>query len=584
MAVAGEDGVSSEIGKLMFLTGLSETVNHMLYGILDEGRNNTVDVLSTELERDVLVETRDIVFKSSVERYKEQLLECGIQEVPIMSVKRRSGEKAAEALACDIVDLYAFGAGLVDFFPKGVLGSTSKYIEVRKQQSKNRPGEKSLDIVDVQRRLSELANITSEQSEQMKTMQQAMKDMEANYDTNIKRLESEMETLKTELGGRKQVNSVNTKQGEHTDTQPALVRNSNVTPLMPKSTAIYEQLNSSSDLSCEDSLGTKSQLTGCSQTGMSRFTATDRQQTRTERQKPEPENRGCTHDSQVVAPVVHAESRETPVKDVSPKNKVDGPKFKSLSDFPPLPKNGNDVSPDKRYADVVKTPRSSPSKRVQEGGWKLASVGRNRPNNYVSSPPVLKGVKPERTVTLYVKNIARAEQEDDDGIKVRIKSYIKTRQSIRIIQVHVVHNRFCDDTVGCKITVPFSVQDILMSPDFWPENVECREWSRRRQQQTNTWKQSDENKDEDSSGNWQSREQPRRQQHWSDSTRDGRVRRYPWDSERVYSRTERDNWMDNWDQMDDAAAGHQWEDKDKLHDWWGDDDVREHRVHYGEAY
>lgn len=42
--------------------------------------------------------------------------------------------------------------------------------------------------------------------------------------------------------------------------------------------------------------------------------------------------------------------------------------------------------------------------------------------------------------------------------------------------------------------------------------------------------------------------------------------------------------MDNWDKMDDAAAGHQWEDNDKLHDWWGDDDVREHRVHYGEAY
>lgn len=52
-----------------------------------------------ELERDILSETRDITLKHATERYWRQLNDCGIQERPELSVKRRTGEKALENLA-----------------------------------------------------------------------------------------------------------------------------------------------------------------------------------------------------------------------------------------------------------------------------------------------------------------------------------------------------------------------------------------------------------------------------------------------------------------------------------------------------
>ena len=37
--------------------------------------------------------------------------------------------------------------------------------------------------------------------------------------------------------------------------------------------------------------------------------------------------------------------------------------------------------------------------------------------------------------------------------------------------MNVVRNRYCEDSVGCKIVVPESVSDTLTSDDFWPENI-----------------------------------------------------------------------------------------------------------------
>ena len=37
--------------------------------------------------------------------------------------------------------------------------------------------------------------------------------------------------------------------------------------------------------------------------------------------------------------------------------------------------------------------------------------------------------------------------------------------------MNVVRNRYCEDSVGCKIVVRESVSDTLMSEDLWPEDI-----------------------------------------------------------------------------------------------------------------
>ena len=41
----------------------------------------------------------------------------------------------------------------------------------------------------------------------------------------------------------------------------------------------------------------------------------------------------------------------------------------------------------------------------------------------------------------------------------------------------VIHNRFDDDIVECKITVPDDEVRIVVSSSFWPDPVKCREWN-----------------------------------------------------------------------------------------------------------
>lgn len=161
------------------------------------------------------------------------------------------------------------------------------------------------------------------------------------------------------------------------------------------------------------------------------------------------------------------------------------PTSASMEDFPPLPKS-NARTPTKDYAEIVRTPRKPTNKNSAVGGepWSVVSRRKTRKRNE-SSPrqrsstsraPLasLRGNKQERTVTLYVKNIACDEEEKDDEIKARLRQYVKQRKAIRLINMQIVHNRFCQDTVGCKLTVPVSSQDVLLADDFWPVEVDER--------------------------------------------------------------------------------------------------------------
>ena len=119
---------------------MNDTVSHILYGIAKEGKSKVIETLLVDIDKEMLVESRNCLFQHVTERYKEELQQADIQEVPDLYAKRRNGEKAAETLASDCVELYLYARRMVDIFSKAILGNAGKYIEFRRpsQQKKHR--------------------------------------------------------------------------------------------------------------------------------------------------------------------------------------------------------------------------------------------------------------------------------------------------------------------------------------------------------------------------------------------------------------------------------------------------------------
>ena len=47
--------------------------------------------------------------------------------------------------------------------------------------------------------------------------------------------------------------------------------------------------------------------------------------------------------------------------------------------------------------------------------------------------------------------------------------------------VRVISNRYCEDMVGCKISVPVRQVDDALGTRIWPDDVVCRRWRKPRQ-------------------------------------------------------------------------------------------------------
>lgn len=163
--------------------------------MLRGGKKSTTDELSVELARDILGETREVLFKHATERYLKQLQNVGIKDKPDLSLKRRNGEKANASLANDVVELYVFATELEDEFPKAVIANVGKFIEFKRPTNKQNQGE--LDNVNLQRRMAEMACKSNEMTEKIKAMCQVIDSMKDNYEARIKSFEKEMGQIQT---------------------------------------------------------------------------------------------------------------------------------------------------------------------------------------------------------------------------------------------------------------------------------------------------------------------------------------------------------------------------------------------------
>ena len=113
----------------------------------------------------------------------------------------------------------------------------------------------------------------------------------------------------------------------------------------------------------------------------------------------------------------------------------------------------------------------------------------------------LTGVKREEQCYLYLKNVM-VDRDTDEEIGGNIKAFA-TSKGLRIMSHKVIRNRFVDDVVGCKITVPSSQEHLAITPGFWPTGIECRHWER----MPPNWNKRSNNKYAGRSDNWDYRDQ-----------------------------------------------------------------------------
>ena len=80
---------------------------------------------------------------------------------------------------------------------------------------------------------------------------------------------------------------------------------------------------------------------------------------------------------------------------------------------------------------------------------------------------------------LYVENIdidvGSTKREISDDVRQHV-----TQMQIKVIDAHVLFNKFRQDRCGCKITVPTRDIDIVLADDFWPQGISCRLWEERK--------------------------------------------------------------------------------------------------------
>ena len=67
--------------------------------------------------------------------------------------------------------------------------------------------------------------------------------------------------------------------------------------------------------------------------------------------------------------------------------------------------------------------------------------------------------------------------EDDRyyDISCKVKQHA-AEKGVKVMKTRIIHNRFCDYIVGCKMLVRESDKNKLLDQDIWPEGMECRLW------------------------------------------------------------------------------------------------------------
>ena len=92
---------------------------------------------------------------------------------------------------------------------------------------------------------------------------------------------------------------------------------------------------------------------------------------------------------------------------------------------------------------------------------------------HINERPLLIGRKWEKSKMLYIRNIDRGERDDDEIAKDIV--HYGQEIGIRIMSTYIIHNKWVNDVIGCKIKIPQSQIDEALDSHNWPDSVQNAE-------------------------------------------------------------------------------------------------------------
>ncbi len=524
-----------------------------------------VEAIELDIDDDCIEEAKNLVFRVAHGRYMSELENNGIHvehkaSAQTLQVKKRRGQNAKRADATDLLELYMYTEGHKKEFPRDVLTSVKNFVEMHSSSPNSSP--RTVGMQNGQRQSGvQVSNHTEwhikigELANKLRIIQEDFVKEKKAKDIVIKRLTDDIGALRTELATVKQqcdsqkvthTEHVNTAESANDSAASVLTTNSTCSstnsPARAHETAITEQSVTTEEITEQSSTNANgnAQLTDPKDSSAPAPAEPIEDIDGARAATGDNVNDNAMPSNSTEALPGHVDQKEKtedkePVrKDSTSSSSSGGGSSSSSSSSSPPPAS---------YSEALQIP----------GDWNLAVNKRQkkkllrqtrqkedtrvRPNSTPQSKQTptankLQGRRPVAGVQLYLEHLNRGDNDTEETITKMVRQYARSKQ-LRIMSARVVLNRVCDDMVGCRISVPLSQVDTALSPDFWPEDVNCRKWENkpRRRMQARDQRQT---RSADDSGNTERRRYrdysrdrglgQREQRPYRDNSRDGRQR------------------------------------------------------------
>ena len=82
----------------------------------------------------------------------------------------------------------------------------------------------------------------------------------------------------------------------------------------------------------------------------------------------------------------------------------------------------------------------------------------------------LTGVRKEESVDMYIQNISRKRGESLKEISDKVRVYCN-KKGVRVMNARTITNKYCEDSVRVKLTIPLRQFDDAIGTRMWPDEL-----------------------------------------------------------------------------------------------------------------
>ena len=521
---------------------LHGAVRQILRGVFSRPKSDVIEEIVTEISSEVIEHSREILFDIAKGVYMDQLEAAGLQKgtVKLELKHRRQGNNNAKevAEARDIVDMVLYTCKCTVNFPRDVLNSNSTYIDVENRSKANsenngQQGEKPPSSEELVTLVYGLMDRCTKQERAIGKLWEYIFSMEKLNNESLSSLKNDILRVNGLIVGKQSLNThgpvAQTLDSQQTKCQATnTYSHSTVDDHNMASTGINVGVSDTNnvDISGDLSSGQRNQaagsnggpnpgLTGGHSPGSSDDIV----------QQPDLFEHTASPITILIAPTYEKLNvkgdnvkRQAVISDIKPSSSHQSSVKSAKDDYPVLPsiiaKKGPTPYIIRHPVHSTPTPNSRDQLKSNgdiqannDAGWQQPRYMRKQDartrshenresDNAPQSDTSLTGITQEESVDIYVQHIKRKVGDTLKDISDKVRKYCQSK-GVRVMNARTITNKFCEDSVGCRITVPLRQKDKVFNGGIWPPNIVCRPWERSGRQQNRPDNRASSGNDED---------------------------------------------------------------------------------------